>query len=172
MVEQGKLFLPPDYKYESGPLIFLGGPIKGSARWQDQAIATITGLDSSINIATPRRASSTFKSFTDQEHIDQDRWERFHLDKAGEKGAILFWMARETVHNCERPHGKTTGREFGRYLERHLTRGYKVVVGIEQGFSSARYDRLLLADEYPKVTVFSTLNETCIKAVELATQRR
>jgi hypothetical protein len=55
---------------------------------------------------------------------------------------------------------------------RHERDGVKIVVGIEDGFSGARYVRHRLSRDCPAVPVLASLEEACAAAAALAAMRR
>ena len=81
---------------------------------------------------------------------------------------ILFWLAREEVHICERAYAQTTRFELAEWKVRHERDGTKLVVGIENGFTGAKYIRQRLTQDCPKVPVCEMLDETARRAVALA----
>ncbi len=77
----------------------------------------------------------------------------------------MFWLAKEAEVVEGREYAQTTRWELATWKERHLTRGVKLVVGIEEGFSGARYIRKVLTNECPSVPLFKRLEETCLAAL-------
>lgn len=164
-----KLILPPDYLENlDAPLIFLAGPIQGSYRWQDHAIQIIKEKAPSIYIASPRRnveIKYQKGDFTKEMYNEQVDWETHHLRKAGENGTILFWLASELEHNCERAYAQTSRFELGEWKVRHERDGINLVVGIEDGFTNARYIKRRFSQDCPNVLICSTLEQTCYEAI-------
>lgn len=171
-----------------GPLVFLAGPILwGADEWHDRALACITELDPRIHVASPRRDRATSArlwnihedatkasaqpAFPEREYDEQLEWETRNLRRAGEHGAVLFWLARERTHACERPHAQTTRFELGEWTARHMRDGAHLVVGIERGFSGERYIRGRFARDCPRVPICSSLDGTCRAAVALCSAR-
>ncbi len=152
----------------AGPLIFLAGPIQGASPWQEDAIKIITSLDANICIANPRRHGGTKGDFTPEMYNEQVDWETFHLRKAGEYGCILFWLAKEAVHNCSRAYAQTTRFEVAEWKMRHELIKADLVVGIEEGFTGAKYIRRRFMQDCPEVPFCDSLEDACKKAVELA----
>ncbi|MFA5887560.1 MAG: nucleoside 2-deoxyribosyltransferase domain-containing protein [Candidatus Nanoarchaeia archaeon] len=165
----GQILIPPKYleKIDS-PVIFLAGPIQGVHPWQDEAIKIIQSIDSRLYIANPRRAAETKGDFTTEMYNEQVDWETFHLRKAGENGCILFWLAKETKHDCSRAYAQTTRFELAEWKMRHELLKANLVIGIEDGFTGAKYIRRRLMQDCPEVSVCDSLEETCKKAAELA----
>jgi hypothetical protein len=54
----------------------------------------------------------------------------------------------------------------------HRWKGIKVAVGIEEGFTGARYLRRTFARKAPAIPVGSSLRGTCEAAIELALETR
>ena len=164
----GMLIQPPMQVEEpQNPLIFLAGPIQGAPDWQALAPHFIWAGDEYVNIASPRRPLKFEGKFSGRMYEEQVRWEHEYLRRAGERGVVLFWLAREAEHRCDRAYAQTTRFELGEACVLHATRGYKVVVGIEEGFSNARYIRMTLGAKYPNIPLADTLEETCFLAVNL-----
>lgn len=95
------------------------------------------------------------------------RWERFYREKAAENGVHLFWLAKEIEHDCNRAYAQTTRFEIAESLMLHLHSKYpvKLVVGMEEGFSGAKYIRYVLEQEW-EIPIFDNLADTCQSAVE------
>lgn len=169
-----------------GPLVFLAGPIAwGPASWQDRAIAELARLAPAVHVANPRRDLATSAAlwnrredmsrsdrvFPDAAYDEQMDWETRHLHRAAEHGVVMFWLAREVEHRCERPHAQTTRFELAEWKERHRRDGAHLVVGIEEGFTGARYIRRRFEQDCPGVPLCSSLEETCRVAVERCAAR-
>src|SRR5688500_2374671 len=166
----------------TGAVIFLAGPIiRGAEAWHDRAIALLQQLAPSVHVANPlrdpaasaqlwnpREDAAVAGDFPEQAYNEQLDWETRYMRRAGEHGAVLFWLAREREHNCERGHAQTTRFELAEWKERAARGGVRVVVGIEPGFTGARYIRRRFAQDCPHVPVLDTLEATCRAAVALA----
>ncbi|MBN2052526.1 hypothetical protein JW756_03410 [Candidatus Woesearchaeota archaeon] len=167
-----KLITAPDYIIQiNAPLIFLAGPIQGAERWQDRAIEIIQRNARELYIANPRRPISDKtkkKDFTQEMYDEQVDWERYYLKKACNNGVILFWMAKEKEHDCKRAYAQTTRQEFGEHKQLHQLLGVRIAVGIEEGYTGARYVRKTLKDDCPEIKIYSTLEDTCNEAIRLA----
>lgn len=172
MTTSNKIITPPNYLKKIDRLvIFLAGPIQGAQKWQEKAIQIISNIAPEIYIANPRRDVHLDKDFSIEMYNQQVDWETFHLRKAGEKGAILFWLAKEATHLCERAYAQTSRFELGEWKTKHEKDGINLVVGIEEGFTGAKYIRRRIAQDCPKVLICSTLEETCKEAIRLAKLR-
>lgn len=147
-------------------MIFLAGPIQGAYKWQDQAIEIIQSKAPELNIASPRRSISKKGDFTRVMFEEQVDWETHHLRKAGEKGAVLFWLAKESEHYCERAYAQTSRFELGEWKMRHERDKANLVLGIEYDFSGKHYIERRLSQDCPDVPICSRLEETCKKAIE------
>ncbi len=158
----GEIILPPNYVEFDGPRIFLAGPIQGAQDWQTEAIHILQRIAPEIQIACPRKAYIDEK-FVYEKQVD---WETYHLRRAAQHGAILFWLAKETEHYCERAYAQTSRFELGEWKVRHERDGIQLVVGIENGFTNTRYIRRRLSQDCPNVPICDSLKETCLKAVE------
>lgn len=163
-----KVLIAPTYINNTDtPTIFLAGPIQGTYRWQDQAIELIQSLAPEVFIASPRRIIEE-GDFGIEKYNEQVDWETFYLRKAGENGTIMFWLAKESEHDCKRAYAQTTRFELAEWKMRHERDGAKLVVGIEEGFTGAKYIRRRFFQDCPAVTLHSNLEETCEEAVRLA----
>lgn len=160
---ENKILLPPKSKEISGPIIFLAGPIQGTEDWQEKAIAIIHHLKADLWIASPRRTYLP-GTFIYDEQVD---WETQYLRRAGANGVILFWLAKEKEHDHSRAFAQTSRFEIAEWKTRHERDGAKLVVGIEGGFSGARYIKQRFSQDCPDVPFCSTLEDTCKKAIEL-----
>lgn len=167
----------------AGPVVFLAGPIVwGEREWHDRAAATIAALAPGVHVASPRRDRTISAQlwnpredergaeFPEAAYNEQQDWETQSLRRAAHHGVVMFWLAREVEHRCERPHAQTTRFELGEWKERHARDGVNLVVGIEPGFTGARYVLRRFAQDCPRVPVCATLEDTCRAAVDLVTR--
>lgn len=155
------IILPPEYREISTPIIFLAGPIQGAEDWQSQAIEIIHKLKPEAIIASPRRPSFS-NSFNFDEQVG---WETYFLNVASKNGVILFWLASEKEPIPGRAYAQTSRAELFEWKERHLTRGAKLVIGIEEGFTGERYIKKRLGQDCPDIIICSSLEETCQNAL-------
>lgn len=163
-----KVITPPDYPRIRGPVVFLAGPIQGVTPWQEDAILLLRESKHKLTIANPRRSDETWQFQFD---IQVD-WETHYLDRAHREGVILFWLAKETAHSCERAYAQTTRFELGEWLAKYLAKKYKIVLGIEDGFTGARYIRRRLATDrkLKGIPVFDNLDDACDKVLSYTAQ--
>ncbi len=158
---------PPTVIQLDRPVLFLAGPIQGAPNWQSDArklICQHAGKD--LIIANPRRDSLVDKNFN---YTEQVEWERQHLLTAGEGingGCILYWLGLEQYVVAGRSYAQTTRWELAEWVTRHQFANARLSVGIEEGFSGARYARHRLKDT-PKIKIANTLEQTVINALEL-----
>ena len=145
-----------------GPLVYLNGPIQGAADWQADAIEVLGELAPQLHIASPRCARFTggFEA--------QLRWETAFVERAARAGCVMFWLAREINHRCNRAYAQQVRFELGEWAALSRAGLARVVVGIEMGFTGGPYLRRRLTLAYPNVPVCSTLRQTCAVAAELA----
>lgn len=162
----GQILFPPKMISLLGPTVFLAGPIKGSERWQDEAIKYLSQKAPDINIASPRKSLDRAKDYTENDYIIQADWESHYLRQSANNGVILFWFAKETTHYCKRPFARTTRIEFGEWMAHHELEGTNLVVGFETSFDGDKYIRHRLKD-YPKVKVAEKLRDALDLVIEM-----
>ncbi len=167
----GKLIIAPAYETIVGSLVFLAGPIQGAPRWQDRAIAYLQSKAPEINIANPRRPDEHYEKgeFPPALYAEQVDWETAHLRMAGERGVVLFWLAKEAEHKCHRAYGQSTRFELAEWKMRHERDFTKIALGIEEGFTGARYISRRFSQDCPSLRISETLKETCDEAIRLVT---
>jgi hypothetical protein len=156
------LLVPPLYSDLNRPLVFLAGPIQGAPDWHRPAIELLNTAN--VDLASPRYEGKKHK---DEEYYDQVKWEHYHLQEAAKNGVTLFWMAKEVKHVCDRAYAQTSRFELGEAMAMHVWQGIKMVVGMEEGFSNARYLRYTISQKAPGIPLCETLEETCARALEL-----
>jgi len=145
-----------------GPLVYLNGPIQGAADWQATAIDVLDELAPQLHVASPRsvRFTGGFEA--------QLKWETAFIERAAQTGCVLFWLAREVNHRCNRAYAQQARFELGEWAALSRAGLARVVVGIETGFTGGPYLRRRLTLAYSNVPVCSTLRQTCAVAAELA----
>lgn len=160
-----RIFYPPDQiLVGEQSLVFLAGPIQGTTDWQSRAVELIGSLAPGVAIASPRREYLP-GDFVYSAQVD---WETFMLRQAAENGVILFWLAKETEHNPERAYAQTTRFELAEWVTRaQFDRNVRIVIGIEEGYSGARYVRHRLGQDCPWIPICDSLFKTCSAAAEL-----
>lgn len=154
---------PPQIQPLNGlPVIFLAGPIQGAKDWQGDAINILkANLQRDCIIASPRRYDDTWQ-FQFEQQVD---WESFYLQQAAWTGVVLFWLAKEHEHACERAYAQTTRFELGEWL---VKTSDNLVIGIEAGFPGAKYIEHRLKTSYTakNIQVQRTLEDTCLLATK------
>jgi hypothetical protein len=158
----GLVLVPPAIVAVEGPLIFLAGPIQGAPDWQADALRWFADHAPEATIASPRReyAPSEF------DYAAQVDWETHHLRRAAQQGVILFWLAREAAPVPGRCYAQTSRFELAEWKVRHERDGVRLVVGVEEGFSGARYIRHRLRQDCPAVPLVDSLEQACRIALE------
>jgi hypothetical protein len=159
----GAVLLPPEIVPVDGPLLFLAGPIQGAPDWQAEALRWLEAQAPDLAVASPRRAYPP-GAFDYAAQVD---WETHYLRCAAQNGVILFWLACETVSLPGRCYGQTSRFELAEWKVRHERDGARLVVGIEEGFSGARYIRQRFGQDCPAVPLVSALEEACRVALRL-----
>lgn len=173
------LYYPPDNWYTVSPeqsviepLVFLAGPILGADDWQAQAIKLIHDKNPNIVVANPRR--DKWDSSDPHEFDVQVAWESNHLRLASAYGAIMFWLAKETSHICDRAFAQTSRFEFAEWLTHykyrkllHPENPIKLVLGIDDDFPGRKYILSRLFDDCPEFVVATTLEETCQLTIDV-----
>lgn len=154
---------PPTITPVEGPLVFLAGPIQGAPDWQADAIRWFAENAPTISVASPRRIDRT-AAFDYAAQVD---WETHHLRRAAERGVILFWLAGEAVSVPGRAYAQTSRFELAEWKVRHERDNVRLAVGIDDGFSGARYIRHRFGQDCPRVPVVSSLAAVCAAAAEL-----
>lgn len=164
----GAVLLPTTITSIDGPLVFLAGPIQGAPHWQADAIRWFTEHAPTLSVASPRRQDRS-REFDFAGQVD---WETHHLRWAAESGVILFWLAREVESVPGRAYAQTTRFELAEWKVRHERDGVRLVVGIEDGFSGARYIRHRFGQDCPRVPLLSSLADACAAAAALTIDPR
>jgi hypothetical protein len=155
--------LPPKIVAVEGPLVFLAGPIQGAPNWQADALRWFETQAPDLAVASPRRDYPP-GAFDYAAQVD---WETHYLRRAAQRGVILFWLACEAVSLPNRCYGQTSRFELAEWKVRHERDGVRLVVGVEEGFSGARYIRHRFHQDCPAVPLVTSLEEACIAVVEL-----
>ncbi len=162
-------FVPPDHPERlEGPLVFLAGPIQGALDWQKEASSIISPH---FHVASPRTSAWETGLITYEQQVD---WETRYLMLASKRGGILFWLAKEAVHDCNRAYAQTTRFELGEWIAKYALGDRKIIlsVGIEEGFTGAKYIRRRLSQDCPQLTIHSDLKSTCDAIVDEVDKRK
>ncbi|MBA4186805.1 MAG: hypothetical protein C0467_02180 [Planctomycetaceae bacterium] len=154
---------PPTIIPIEGPLVFLAGPIQGAPDWQSDAIRWFVEHAPTFSVASPRRLDRS-REFDYAAQVD---WETHYLRRAAENGVILFWLAHESVGVPGRSYAQTSRFELAEWKVRHERDDVRLVIGIEDGFSGARYIQHRFGQDCPRVPIVSSLAAVCAAAVEL-----
>jgi hypothetical protein len=162
---------------EEFPLIFFGGPIRGAPPWHDEAASIISSLNDNLTLAIPiRKIADKHKpnlvyGLPEDNFPRQRAWELNYLHLASKKGAIMFWLPGEAEHRCEKSYGAMTRVELGQWMTRHnLDNSVRLVIGTDGHFSEIDTIRYDLSVYTPNLPIYSSLEETCRAAVDLATK--
>lgn len=158
------VFFPTTIEPIDGPLVFLAGPIKGAPHWQKEAIEWFAEHAPAISVASPRRLDRLGQF----DYAAQVDWETHYRRRAAAQGAILFWLPREAESVPGRAYAQTTRFELAEWKVRHERDGVRVAIGIEEGFSGARYIRHRFVQDCPEVPLVSSLADVCAAAAALA----
>jgi len=94
------------------------------------------------------------------------------LRRASTEGCILFWLAKEYEHICDRAYAQTTRFELAEWKIRHERDATKLVVGIEEGFTGAKYIKRRLFQDCPLVPINYSLEQTCKEAIKSVIRRK
>lgn len=149
----------PQFEPVKNP-IFLAGPIQGTWEWQSKAEEIINQLDNSIDIASPRRKFFN-KDFNYDEQVD---WESKYLKQSSEEGCIIFWLANETNHMCDRAYAQTTRFEIAEW---YIKSPNALSVGMDTNFPGGRYIRKRL-----EIPIYDSLEEVCKNAIKIVNERK
>jgi len=147
-----------------GPLVYLNGPIQGVDNWQAEAIAILGDLAPDLHVASARG-----RNFTGGPELHM-MWEQAFAERAARDGVVLFWLARETRHRCDRTFAAQQRFELGEWAAKASAGLARLVVGIERGFTGGPYLHRRLTLSYPQVPVCRTLRQACAVAAERAQQ--
>ena len=160
------------------PLIFLAGPIQGAPDWQATAIGWLQKHHPLLHIASPRSLmweTSLFPEERERLFDIQQEWEHDYIDYALDRGVVLFWLAKEAVHHCDRAYAQTSRFELGFALGNALVRqraGFKrlapvrVAVGADKDFSNRNYLTKTMSKRFG-LPMHATLEDTLEAAVDI-----
>jgi len=157
------ILYPPAIQEITGPIVFLAGPIQGAPDWQAKAITYFQSHAPDLHLASPRKEylEGTFN------YAQQVDWESHYLKQAADHGVVLFYLAKEAIEVPGRAYAQTSRFELGEWTTKHQWWGSKLVIGIEEGFSNARYIKRRLSQDAPNISILANLADTCQAAIEL-----
>jgi len=161
-----QLILPNTFLETELPVIFLAGPITSAPNWQETAIKYLLSNKSDIVVASPRRQTREGKplDFTDEMFDEQVDWETYYLNKAAKNGTILFWLAKEAIPHPQRSYAQTTRFELAEWKTKYQQQKFNLCLGIENGFTGAKYIKRRFAQDCPEIVIFDNL-EKLLEAV-------
>ena len=131
--------------------------------WQQQAIDYIQKNAHHLYIASPKK-KYLGDSFQYNEQVD---WESHFLQRAASNGCVLFFLANEAEQIAGRAYAQTTRFELGEWAAKQAQNNCNMVVGIEAGFSNAKYIKRRLGQNNPNVPILDDLVATCQTAIHL-----
>ncbi len=153
-------------------IIYLGGPVASAPDWHTEAIAVIHDIDPEVIVASPKRLILT--GFDMKEWYSECDWIKYHMDLTGRhsKGVIMFWCAAQELScNANGSYAQSTRFEIGKWFTRIYENPDKwpgkVIMGMEHGFSGARYVDFDLKKDYGVEIFWGDLKEFCIRALEI-----
>ncbi len=169
------VIIPKDYMENiPAPVIFLVGPMGGTAKWHDWAIDFIHSRDPGICVASPepilskKHLDNTLKGDMPDFERRLD-WERNYLEVASMQGAILAWLPNETQHDCGKVYGRDTRGELGEWRGRLVyDSAIQIIIGGEPGFDGIEMIKRNFLAVYPDMKFYSTLEKTCAEAARRA----
>jgi len=156
--------------YSPVPAIFLAGPIQGAPDWQSTAAGIIgyVSQEKPLSVYNPRAVEPMQHS-----KEEQIRWEKMHLARARDLGAVLFWFAAQDDsldYPSARCYAQTTRIEFGRAMGWLDYRDPQpnLALGIDSKYQGVSEDYLRdCAREY-SLPVYSDFELLCRHAIKLA----
>lgn len=153
-------------------VIFLAGPIQGTDPnkiWQEELIKKIQNkiknikLNKNIIMASPRRLDKPEKFIYDE----QVEWESHYLNKAGNNGIIVFWLAKEFEKIDGRSYAQTTRFEIGEWFAKGKNiNNFKISIGIQNGFNGSKYIIHKFKKEYPDLEIQNNLEKLSNEILE------
>jgi len=169
------LIIPKTYVEQiNKPVIFLAGPIKGASNWQDKAILYLISKDPDVILVSPRRGIrdeiAPYIIKGNETHFQRQRmWERYYLECASKKGAIMFWFPGEIEHDCNKSYGAMTRFESGMILGWYkYDKSIEFCLGSDGKFSELDTMLVDFKLDAPEKRVFPTLEQTCDEALRIA----
>lgn len=129
-------------------MVFLAGPIQGAPKWQEKMSEDLS-LIKDLLVCNPRRNKKDDKF----DYNQQVTWESKYLNLSD---VIVFWIPKEYEKIEGRDYGQTTRIELGEWACK--TNYKKIIVGIDDSFTSKRYIKKRLLDDYG-IEVLDTYKE-------------
>lgn len=164
-----KVIIPTDTTPNNNIIIFLAGPIQGTENWQEKAIKILKNENLDCVIANPRREYIDDKF----DYNKQVEWETEYLNKAAKNGVIMFWLAREVTHFCNRAYAQTTRFELAEWKTKHqYNKKINIVIGIENGFTNERYIRKRIREDCPDIYIEAKLEDTCRQVIKVVKEQK
>ena len=156
---------------DSGPIIFLAGPVRGGGDWQWRAFQLLRKHLRRFSAVSPCRYHGNHPVWEYEAHgkleaFDRQlTWERYYLDEAAKSGCILFYLPVESIdspHPGPEPYGMDTRGELGEWRGRMMHgETNRVVIGAEAGFHGlSQIQRNFNKALKRKFVIHSTLEET------------
>lgn len=169
-----KIYGPPKKESsDSEPAVFLAGPIQGAPNWQDEAINIIGGIPRKrpLGVYNPRVAGELEHSYA-----DQIAWEKFHLLRARDYGAIIFWFAAQDLslpYPQGRSYAQTSRIEFGRVMGwlDCVPRGVNVALGFDSCYEGGNEQYIRSCAEEYEIAVHNNIITLCHEAVKIALEK-
>ncbi|MBU1039276.1 hypothetical protein KKC17_03600 [Patescibacteria group bacterium] len=161
--------LPVDCK-----VVYLAGPVKHAPDWHSRAIKIIHDIDPEVIIISPKKL--VLSGFHMTEWYKECAWIKYHMDLTGgyAKGVIMFWcppMECQERPNYNGSYAQSTRYEVGKWFTRLNENPQewpgKVIMGMEHGFSGARYVDFDLKADYGVEIFWGDLQEFCYKTLEI-----
>lgn len=90
------------------------------------------------------------------------------MERAARDGVIMFWLARETRHRCDRTYAAQMRFDLGEWAVKSSIGLARIVVGFERGFTGGPHLQRRFTTSYPYVPICRTVGQTCAVAVEIA----
>jgi hypothetical protein len=165
------------------PGIFLAGPIQGAPNWQKQFIKILKNEFKAplsrrvINFIRRQKQTPSLLVFNprfsgEMEHSPDEQvlWEKRHLERARDFGAIIFWFAAKDdsiPYEEGRTYAQTSRIELGRAFGwKDYNSSVNILIGVEPGYKGNENYFKTMTDEY-NLPIYRDLGSLCQAAVEL-----
>ncbi|HEX2614916.1 MAG TPA: nucleoside 2-deoxyribosyltransferase domain-containing protein [Nitrososphaera sp.] len=162
---------PPQFANlpDEEPAIFLAGPIQGAPDWQEKAVKTFRKIDLPwpLHVFTPRVPRVSSSQEISHSYERQVMWEKRHLEKARDIGAVLFWFAAKDdslPYPEGRAYAQTSRIELGRVFGWRDLMATTIAMGIEPGYQGSVNYIKSMADEYG-IHIYDDLASLCRASV-------